>query len=429
MDQAVKCAAGLVAAGILACGTERATGFLNILFYKGEIEMANPEANSKEKKRVAFSSVVASLFLTAGKLFVGFLTGSLGIISEAAHSALDLFAALLTFFAVRVSDKPADKEHQYGHAKIENFSALIEAFLLLITCIWIIKEAVGRLFFNELPVEINVWSFAVLIFSMLIDYSRSRALSRVAKKTNSQALEADALHFSSDIFSSLVVLIGLVFTKFGITYADSLAALAVAVIVILATWRLALKTIDALLDKAPAGLDELVIREVMQIPGVIGVHKLRLRQSGGTVQGDLHVVLGKGISFVDGHKIATEVEKKLSKYGADIVVHFEPQEDLEETEDSIKAATDIIARIMNRKNRIIKDYHELQVNHDQNGINVSMHVVMPRTASIQEASEYCENLRHDIANEIKEANVFFHIEPCDGSCQNCEDKCDDKIGE
>lgn len=391
--------------------------------------MVSSEGHSKEKKTVALSSVAASFFLTAGKLTVGLLTHSLGILSEAAHSGLDLFAALITYFAVRVSDKPADEEHQYGHAKIENFSALVEAFLLLVTCIWIIKEAIQRLVFNSVPVEVNVWSFGVLIFSIVVDYSRSRALARVAKKTKSQALEADALHFSSDILSSLVVLIGLGFAKFGITYADSIAALAVAVIVISATWRLAKKTVDALLDRAPTGLDELVIKEVMQIPGIIGVHRIRLRQSGGTIQGDLHVVISKDKSFVDGHKIATEVEEKLSKHGADIVVHFEPPEDLDETEDSIKSTNATIARIMRGKNKIIKEYHELQIYHDQNGTNVSMHVVMPRKSSLQAASQYCEKLRKEIAKEIKEANVFFQIEPCDGSCNKCDGQCDDKVKE
>jgi len=289
--------------------------------------MAIAEEHIQEKKAVALSSVIASFFLTAGKLAVGLLTGSLGILSEAAHSGLDFAAALITYLAVRVSDKPADEEHHYGHAKVENFSALIESMLLLITCVWIIKEAVNRLFFREVALEVNIWSFAVLVVSIVVDFSRSRALARVAKKHNSQALEADALHFSSDILSSVVVLVGLVFAKFGITYADPLAALVVAVIVIVASWRLAKRTVDALLDKAPLGLSQSIADEVMAIPGVVGIHKVRLRQAGGRVHGDLHVVMKRDISFVDGHKISRIVEEKLAKHNSDIVVHFEPEDD------------------------------------------------------------------------------------------------------
>ncbi|MCU7514151.1 MAG: cation diffusion facilitator family transporter, partial [Ignavibacteria bacterium] len=163
----------------------------------------------KEKKRVASSSLIAAVFLTSFKLVVGISTNSLGILSEAAHSGLDLLAALVTYAAIRMSSKPADEEHHFGHGKMENISALFETVLLLITCLWIISEVVKRLTGGHMEIEVNVWSFVVILTSMAIDISRSTALRRIAKKYNSQALEADALHFSSDIFSSGVVLIGL----------------------------------------------------------------------------------------------------------------------------------------------------------------------------------------------------------------------------
>ena len=150
----------------------------------------------KEKKRVALFSVFAAIFITGFKLIIGILTGSLGILSEALHSGLDLVAAIITYFSVQISDKPADKEHNYGHGKVENFSALIETLLLLITCVWIIYEAIQRLTSGNTHIEINAWSYIVVISSIIIDATRSRALYKVAKKHNSQALEADALHFS-----------------------------------------------------------------------------------------------------------------------------------------------------------------------------------------------------------------------------------------
>ena len=202
----------------------------------------------KEKKKVALISVFAAIFLTGFKLVVGLLTGSLGILSEALHSGLDLVAAVITYFSVRISDKPADKEHNYGHGKIENFSALIETFLLLITSIWIIIEAIKRLVTGQTHIEVSVWSYIVVVSSIIIDITRSRALYKVAKKHNSQALEADALHFSTDIWSSFVVLLGLICANFGLFFADSVAALGVAVIVLVVTYRLGKRA-----GQSPAG--------------------------------------------------------------------------------------------------------------------------------------------------------------------------------
>lgn len=381
--------------------------------------------NSKEKVQVARSSVVASFFLTGGKLAVGIMTGSLGILSEAAHSALDLFAALITYFAVRVSDKPADDEHPYGHAKIENFSALIESLLLLLTCVWIIKEAISRLLFQEAHVEVNVWSFTILIISIMVDFSRARALKRVAVKFNSQALEADALHFSSDIFSSLVVILGLVFARFGVGVADPLAALAVAVIVITASVKLAKRTVDALLDRAPAGLGRVIEEEILQMPGVAGVHKIRLRQSGGNIQGDLHVVMGRNVSFIDGHKIATEVEQKLTKYSNDIVVHFEPALGWEESVTLLKESEKIVRTIMSNNETGIREYHDLTISQRHDGISVTMHIVLPKGTSLQDARAKCDCLENQIKQELQDASVHIHIEPCDSACNICSEKCTD----
>src|SRR5438270_2989412 len=188
-----------------------------------------------EKRAAAGTSVIAAVVITGLKMLVGISTGSLGILSEAAHSGLGLIASLLTFFSVGVSDKPADADHQYGHGKIENFSAFVETGLLLLTCAWIIYEAVLRLFFRHIEIEPTIAAFAVMIFSMGVDWWRSRALGRIATKYDSQALEADALHFSTDIWSAGVVVLGLGLVLAGRTYhvewlrdSDPIAALFVA---------------------------------------------------------------------------------------------------------------------------------------------------------------------------------------------------------
>src|SRR5260370_30951403 len=212
-------------------------------------------------RAVAGNAVRAAVLSTAGKIVVGVTTGSLGILSEAAHSALDLIAATLTYFSVGVSDKPADADHQYGHGKVENFSAFVETGLLLLTCAWVVYEAILRLYFRRFEVEPSLWAFAVMLISMAVDWWRSRALGRIATKYDSQALEADALHFSTDVWSAGVVVLGLALILLGRTYhldwlrdADPIAALFVAGVIISVSWRLARRTIDALLDAAPAGV-------------------------------------------------------------------------------------------------------------------------------------------------------------------------------
>src|SRR5277367_3129031 len=221
----------------------------------------SPESMRAEKRTVAGNSVLAAIAMTTLKVVVGVTTGSLGILSEAAHSGLDLIAAIVTFFSVQVSDKPADADHQYGHGKVENFSAFIETALLLLTCIWIIYEAGKRLFFRHVEIEPSIAAFAVMFISMAVDFWRSRALGRIATKYDSQALEADALHFSTDIWSSGVVVVGLALVLIGRRYgverlrnADPVAALFVAGVVVYVSSRLARRTVDALLDAAPAGV-------------------------------------------------------------------------------------------------------------------------------------------------------------------------------
>jgi len=219
--------------------------------YTGTALQIDPK---NEKRRIARNSVFAAIFLTLLKLVVGLETNSLGLISEAAHSGLDFLAALMTYFAVRLSDRPPDREHTYGHGKVENLSAFAETLLLIITCGWIIYEAVQRLFYRTSHVEASIWGFVVVVVAIGVDISRSRALGRVAKKYNSQALEADALHFSSDVWSALVVLLGLAFVALRYKWVDAVAGILVALLVLFVSYRLVRRTIDALMDRVPGGM-------------------------------------------------------------------------------------------------------------------------------------------------------------------------------
>lgn len=286
------------------------------------------ENASIEKNKVAFLSVLAAIFLTSFKLVVGILTGSLGILSEALHSALDFVAALITWLAVRLSDKPADYDHHYGHGKIENLSALLETLLLLITCVWIIYEAVSRLISGETHIEVTVWSYIVVVSSIIIDVTRSRALMRVAKKHNSQALEADALHFSTDIWSSSVVLLGLICANFGIYIADSIAALFVAIIVIYVSYKLGKRSINALIDRVP---EETYLKIKSILDGLTEIeqyHDLKVRASGAEIFVEFNIHVQSELNIIESHNTASVIENKIKNEipRCHVHVHIEPEE-------------------------------------------------------------------------------------------------------
>lgn len=281
---------------------------------------------SAEKSKIASISVIVAVVLVSMKLLVGVATGSLGILSEALHSALDFLAALITWVSVKLSDKPADSDHNFGHGKIENFSALLEALLLLATCAWIVYEALSRLFSGNTHIDVGVWSYVVVIASIAIDSWRSRELMRAAKKYKSQALEADALHFSTDILSSFVVLLGLVCANFGYFFADSVAALGVALIVIWVSLRLSMRAVNSLLDKAPEGLHESVEKIISGVDGVVCLHDLRVRNVGPEYEIDVNVHVDPKLSLVDAHDISERVERAVSQKLGNIIinVHIEP---------------------------------------------------------------------------------------------------------
>ena len=279
-----------------------------------------------EKQSAALNSLVAAVGLTAFKIVVGLSTGSLGILAEAAHSGLDLVAAGLTFLAVRFSGRPADREHPYGHGKIENLSALVETLLLLLTCTWIVWEAVHRLRFHETQVQVTVWSVAVMLTSIVIDVSRSRMLARMAKKYRSQALEADALHFRTDVWSSAVVIGGRASVKLGWWWGYAVAARGVSALVVWVSVQLGRRTVDALLDTAPAGMEERVAAAVSTVEGVRDCHQVRVRYSGPVLFIDLHVLVDGAQTLTEAHKLTETIEAVIQEIApqADVTVHPEP---------------------------------------------------------------------------------------------------------
>lgn len=367
-----------------------------------------------EKKAAARNSVYAALFLVSLKLVVGIISGSLGILAEAAHSGLDLVAAFVTFMAVRISDKPADHEHTYGHGKIENFSALIETVLLFVTCAWIIYEAVNRLFFHTREIDPSLWAFLVMAISIGVDSSRSRMLARAAQKHHSQALEADALHFSTDIWSSSVVIAGLALVWLGkhvipganriLAKADAAAALGVAFIVLFVSYKLGKSTIDVLLDRAPEGTLLEFSLAAARVDGVLNVGQIRVRRSGPAVFVDMNVEVDRNLSIERTHAIAEAVEAEVQKLspGADVVVHTDPRE----------AARESVAnRIRGIASRNQMAVHNIGLHEDRDGIIIDLHLEVDDHLSLEQAHEMASHIERDIRADIPEAfAINTHIE-------------------
>ncbi|MFQ6014229.1 MAG: cation-efflux pump [Anaerolineae bacterium] len=375
----------------------------------------------REKRAVALSSVVAALFLALLKLLVGIVTGSLGILSEAAHSALDLAAALITYFAVRVSDRPADTRHLYGHGKVENFSALVETLLLLATCAWIIYEATARLLIKTVVVEANIYAFTIMLLSIGVNFSRSRALYHAARKHQSQALEADALHFASDILSSAVVIIGLIFVRFGFPQADPLAAMAVAAVVVVASLRLGKQTVEALMDTAPEGLAHHIEEEVKGVDGVLDCQRLRLRRAGSAMFVDMNISIDRTLPFERAHTIASAVEKRVQALipRADVLVHIEP---------TLPEGDNIVRRIRAIASNSQLTIHSLRLHDIAGQLFVELHLEVEKHLSLKQAHYLASQLENRILSEIKGVEeVNTHIEPLSGWVVNGDEVTLDEL--
>jgi cation diffusion facilitator family transporter len=359
-----------------------------------------------DKERAALGSIAASAGLTAAKGVVGLLTGSLAILSEAGHSLIDLSATVLTYFAVRISGKPADAEHQYGHGKMESVTALAETALLFVLTAIVVWEAVQRLIDSSShAVEATIAAFVVIAGSVIVDFFRARVLQRVAKETSSEALEADALHFSSDMWSSIAVLCGLGGVKLGYPWADAAAALIVAVFICIAGWRLGRRTIDTLTDTAPAGVSERVATIARRVAGVVNVERVRARPAGAVLFVDLAV----GVSRTLPLDRVTAIKERLTSAirselpTAEITITTEPRALDNET---VRERVMMIAR--NRGLAI----HHVAVQTISGRLSVSLDLEVDGTQSLAQAHDTATRLEEAIGDELGEdVEVETHIEP------------------
>jgi len=369
------------------------------------------ERADRAKRSVALSSVLASIFLTVLKLAVGLATGSLGILADAAHSGLDLVAALITLVAVRVSGRPADLEHNYGHGKIENLSALSETLLLLGTCAWIVYEAGRRLLGAEAHVEVSIWAFGIMGLAIAIDLIRSRALLDAAHKYNSQALEADALNFTTDIWSSTAVIAGLclvlIAQRFGISWlanADAVAALVVAAIVAHVSLQLGRRTVNDLMDTVPPGLRERVAGAA-RVPGVLSVDRVRVRRSGPETFADVTVAVPRAATFEEADAVASKAEAavRAAVPSADVVVHADPLRDVNE---------DVVATVRLLAARRGFGAHNIRVAHRDDRRSLELDLEVNQELSVGQADTQVEAFEETLRQALPGlSRVVIHAEP------------------
>ncbi len=382
------------------------------------LQTATPEqaaTRHQAKRSAALFSVFAALAVTLFKLVTGLLTGSLGMLSEAAHSGIDLIAAGITLFSVQVADRPADDSHSYGHGKIESLSAGIETVLMLGSCIWILTEAIRRIFFREhLSLKFSLWPFVALLLSIAVDFTRSRKLQHIADETRSEALQADAIHFRTDIWSSLAVLFGLAATYAGerwqipqLQLADPIAAILVALIILDVTWKLARRTVDTLTDATPPEVraqNPELIRELASIDGVLSVDRVRTRRSGPSYFADVTLGMPRNLTFQRSEQITTAATAAVQRHlpGADVVVHSIPIASLAESiHDRIRA-------VAARSNLAI---HDVSVQEYHHQLHVEQHLEVDETMSLRAAHALVTQLESDIRREIPEiSSILTHIE-------------------
>jgi cation diffusion facilitator family transporter len=366
---------------------------------------------SAAKRRVALHSMIAAAAMTLLKLAAGLLSGSLGVLSDAAHSALDLVGVTLTFFSVRVSDKPADEDHTYGHGKIENLSAFGEAGLMAVSCAWLVWEAMQRIVVHPVALHHSVWPVLVLLTSIGVDYWRSRRLKAVAERTGSPALATDAFHFASDIWSTLAVLLGLGASWSGthlgigwLRYADPVAAMVVSLMILRMTLYLGRETVAVLMDEVPAETRQLLIDEVSKVEGVLEVEQARVRRAGSIYFADLTLALPRQNTFEHTGELvraATEaVHRALPT--ADVVIHTVPRE---------TRAESIFDRVRAVAARNNVNVHELSVQSHHGRLRVEQHVELDENMPLLTAHGFVSAMEAEILRETPEIDsVLTHIE-------------------
>ena len=372
------------------------------------------------KSVAAWSSVIWSGFLAATKLVVGIFTGSLGILSEALHSALDLVAAGGTVFAVKVAARPADDEHPYGHGKVENLMALAETLLLLATAAWVIMEACERLLSSDpaaLEVKFSYWAFAIVIISIVVDVNRAAMLKRVARETRSAALEADAAHFTTDIWSSAAVLLGITgaavagmtvegsWLHWVLMRADVFASLVVAALILHVCKDLGMQSINNLMDKSNSEAADSIRKAMAERMPTYPLSRLRVRESGARYYVDMEVQVPPSLHVDTAHEIADAIEELVATTleGAETMVHMTPAQSLPETPE-------FVIRRLALSHRF--GVHGLVLQHTDDGkFIIAVDLELPPAATLESWQVAVEAFRKEVQRNLNADLVALHVEP------------------
>jgi len=360
------------------------------------------------QRRTALLSVVAAIALIAIKLAVGIASSSLGFVAEAAHSGTDLVAALLTFFAIGWALKPADAAHQYGHGKAEHLASLAEAAFLVLVSLVVGALAVARLAgWIELEVRAAWWAFVAAGVVIAIDVSRTVVSYRAARRFHSAALLSNALHFGADLVGTVAVLGGLVAARAGFPEGDSIAALLVAGLVVLAATRLIRRNVDVLMDRAPADTLLAARTAIAGLEPPVELRRLRLRQAAGRTFADVVIGVPPGSAVGQGHAAADRVEAVLDRAleTVDVVVHVEPSDGDAGLRERVHAAALGVANV--------REIHDLAlIDTGEHGIEAVIHVKLPGALPLAEAHAIAEQLERSILGAAPEIlDVQTHLEP------------------
>jgi cation diffusion facilitator family transporter len=359
------------------------------------------------QRRTALVSVGAACVLIAIKLAAGLGSGSLALLAEAAHSGTDLAAALLTFFAVSVAVRPADRMHPFGHAKAQNLAALGEGGFLIGISVLIAVASIARLLGAvSFSVDPTVWTFAAVALVIAIDSSRLVVSLRAGRRYGSDALIASSLHFGSDLAGTLAVLAGLVAAALGFPKGDAIAALFVAVLVVAAAVGLLRRNVNVLMDKAPAEAEHSARKAIAALDPPVELRRLRVRRSGGSHFADVVIGIAPGAAVGQGHATADRVEDavRAALPEADVVVHVEPRGGDEAIRERALAAALGVS--------YVREIHNLTVLEVEGGIEVSLHLKLPGDLSLERAHAIAEQVERAIAEAVPEAKaVRTHLEP------------------
>ncbi len=374
------------------------------------MEINSTAEHNKIKNRVAVASLFAAIFIVLVKLAASVLSGSLAVLSELFHSSIDLVACVATLISIKYSARPPDEDHNYGHQKIESLSALFQVLILIIMCVYLIYEAISRII-NPVPVDISIFTFAAILICIGVDFSRSRALSKIAKETGSQALEADSLHFSSDILSSVVVLISMLFTYFrlppvynGHPLADPVSAILVSFVIIFTTFRLTQRAFDSLMDRIPRNIRLRVEEIIKSDSNVVSIKSLRLRGSAHKLFVDSTIEVPRTKMLYEVHDLTDALEKKISDEfeNSDVIIHTEPVETSDET------INDKIRLIVNKEGY---KCHDIMSNKIQDKIISELHVEVDNTNDFDTAHKQMDVLESAIKKNIPVIDeVKIHID-------------------